>query len=182
MKKKILTLFCAILSTSIWGAIDEVTVIKNYVNGAESTVVKLKKIAPDTYRLHIPAKEMSTSKRGYNKLESIDIKRDEAKAAKGEEGYWVLADGRMGKFDKDNGKLTERRQPMPLYGVKKGDNAFVGIVKGLKYEFSMIVDVKDGLYDIYPRFHIRAIFSNITPAFMIPYEDLIIDFTHFKGK
>ncbi|MBE6414615.1 MAG: hypothetical protein E7035_08720 [Verrucomicrobiaceae bacterium] len=183
MRKTILTLFCALLSTSIYAAIDQVTVIKNLEDGKQiTTVEKLTKVGPNTYRLHIPMSDMTTSRRGYNKIQSIDIKRDEAMAVKGDEGYWVLADGRLGKFDKDNGTLIERRHPMPLYGVKKGNEAFVGIIKGLKYEFSMVVDVKNGSYDIFPRFHIRAMFSNNAKTFMLPYEDLIIDFTHFKGK
>ncbi len=157
-----------------WAAIDEVQVIKTFTDGKTKTqTYKLKKIDKDTYRLQIPVAEMGVWR--WNKAGTIDIKREEATAFKGDKGYWVLADGRMGKFNHDEGKLTERRNPMPIYGVKKDNEAFVAIVKGLKYEFSMNIEVKDGKYEIYPRFLLSDLYTK-------PYEDIIIDFTHFKGK
>jgi hypothetical protein len=59
--------------------------------------------------------------------------------------------------------------------VKKGDKAFVAIIKGLVYEFSTMINVKDGKYEIFPHFHLKEIYTK-------PYEDIIIDFTHFEGK
>ena len=169
-------IFAAGMFSTAFAAIDEVKVVKVLSDGSKSEKPqKLEKIGESTYRLIIPANELKSSREtGWRAVEYVDIKRDEATAQKGEEGYWVLADGRLGKFDHDKGNLTERRNPMPLYGVKKGDTAFVGIVKGLKYEFSTVVDVKDGKYEIYPHFHIKEIF-------MKPYEDIVIDFTHFNG-
>ena len=175
--KKILKTLALLASVAIasqaWAVVDQVKVVKTFTSGKSKTqTYKLQKISDDTYRLRIPVEEMGVWK--WSQAGEIDIKREEATANKGDDGYWVIADGRMGKFNHDNGTLKERRNPMPLYGVKKGDEAFVGIVKGLKYEFSMIVDVKDGKYEIFPRFHIDALHTK-------PYEDIIIDFTHFKG-
>lgn len=104
----------------------------------------------------------------------LDILSADAEANKGDAGYWILADGRLGHFDKSDGYLYERRQPMPLYGVKKGGRAFVAIVKGLKYEFAMIVEAKGGAYKIFPRFLTGEIYGGA-------YEDLIIDFHYYEG-
>ncbi len=130
--------------------------------------IKLKEQTDSSLRLIIPKEKIDKN------VKYLDVLTTDATANKGENGYWVLADGRMGLFNKDNGYLYERRNPMPLFGVKKGDSAFVAIVKKLKYEFAMIVDVKDGKYTIYPRFLIREMGS--------VYEDLVIDFHYFKGK
>ncbi len=177
MKKILKYVACSallVLASNVFAVIDEVQVVKTFTTGSKKTqTYKLKKIDKDTYRLQIPVEEMGVWK--WSKAGTIEIKRPEATALKGEAGYWVLADGRMGKFNHDEGMLTERRNPMPLYGVKKGDEAFVAIVKGLRYEFSMVVDVKDGKYEIYPRFLLEDLHTK-------PYEDIIIDFTHFKGK
>ncbi|MDD5502394.1 MAG: DUF5696 domain-containing protein [Candidatus Thermoplasmatota archaeon] len=182
MKKSSKALACLFLTagmlSSAFAAIDEVNVVTTFINGSKSEKVhKLEKIGKSTYRLKIPADQLKSCKEnGWRPVDYVEIKRDEATAQKGEDGYWVLADGRLGKFDKEKGNLTERRNPMPLYGVKKGDDAFVGIVKELKYEFATVVDVKDGKYEIYPRFLIKEIYMKK------PYEDIVIDFTHFKGK
>ena len=161
----------AALALGAYAAPDEATVRTNYASGNKTETVKLDKVGANTYRLRIPAAKISQ----YWKIESVDIIHSEAVAKTGDDGYWVLADGRLGKFNHAKGVLEERRHPMPLYGVKKGDSAFVGIVKGLKYEFSVRVDVKDSVYKIYPRFKIAELHTK-------PYEDIIIDFTFFKGK
>jgi len=182
MKKNSKALACLFLTagmlSSAFAAIDEVNVVTTFLNGSKSEKVqKLEKIGESTYRLKIPADQLkSCRENGWRAVDFVEIKRDEADAKKGDEGYWVLADGRLGKFDKDSGNLTERRNPMPLYGVKKGDDAFVGIVKELKYEFATVVDVKDGKYEIYPRFLIKELYMNK------PYEDLVIDFTHLRAR
>ncbi len=139
-------------------------------------VFKLEKLDKDTMRLRIPAKTFSGwGSFSYRKVKHVDIISEDATAQKGEKGYWVLADGRMGEFTHDQGNITERRNPMQMYGFKKGDEAFVAIVKELKYEFSMVVDVENGVYKMFPRFHIEEIG-------MPPYQDIVIDFTYFKGK
>ncbi len=163
-----LILVCAL--SSVGFCVEKVTVrtVKND-GKVIAKEVALKQMPDGAFRLLVPIRELSKN------VSYIDVLTSDAIAKKGEEGYWVLSDGRMGAFTRDSGKLSERRNPMPLYGVKKGDSAFVGIVKGLKYEFSTNVDVENGVYKIYPRFLIKDIIFS-------PYEDLIIDFYNFKGK
>ena len=174
--KKLVVASLALVAINAYAAIDEVKVVKTFLdNSTQETTYKLKKINNNTYRLHLPVKNFGHGKWSYRGVVTIDVKRDEATAMKGEEGYWILPDGRMGKFKHDKGKLQERRNPMSMYGVKKGNEAFVGIINTLKWEYSSVVEVINGKYEIYPRFHIQDIHTK-------PYEDIIIDFTHFKGK
>ncbi len=134
-----------------------------------SNDVKLQDMGENVFRLRISKEELSKG------VKYVQVFLPESTAEKGDDGYWVLADGRMGHFTRDNGRIYEPKSPMSLYGVKKGDTAFVGIVKGLKYEFVMVVEVKEGKYRIFPSFHIADIGVK-------PYEDLIIDYTYFYGK
>ena len=106
---------------------------------------------------------------------TLDVKFDFAKAKKGEKGYFVFSDGRLGSFKLDNAIMQERRNPMPIFGMKIGDTAFVAIVKGLKYEFSTIAEARGGLYGLYPRFHIGELGGPV-------YEDIVIDVTFFEGR
>ncbi|MBE6413900.1 MAG: hypothetical protein E7035_05030 [Verrucomicrobiaceae bacterium] len=168
-----LTAFSLFAATS-FGAIDEVIVQRNLSNGKVKTqTVKLQKVNENTYRLHIPVDKMGTWK--WTGVDSIDVKREEATAMKGDAGYWVTSNMALGRFSRDNGKYHLRKNMMPMFGVKKGDKAFVAIIKGLVYEFSTMINVKDGKYEIFPRFHLKEIYTK-------PYEDIIIDFTHFEGK
>ncbi len=175
--KKIKILSFAILSlftTVSFATIDEVIVQRNLSNGKVKTEkVKLQKINENTYRLHIPVDKMGTWK--WTGVDSIEIKREEATANKGDDGYWIMSNNALGYFTRDNGRYALRKNFMPMFGVKKGNNAFVAIIKTLKYEFSTIVSVKNGKHEIFPRFHIKEIYTK-------PYEDIIIDFTHFEGK
>ncbi len=176
--KNILFVSAILLSTQAFCAVDEVLVERHYDGGKVGReTVKLQKVDKNTYRLHIPVDTFSKRKHWikWEDIDHIDIKHSEALANTGDKGYWVLADGRLGSFKAQSGILEERRHPMPLFGFKRGEQAFVGIVKGLKYEFSVVVDVKDSKYQMFPRFKIRDLHTK-------PYEDIIIDFTFFKGK
>ncbi len=169
MKKYFCMLASALFALSSY-AVESVVVRTVYNSGkTESKTVNLAKQKDGAYRLSIPVVELSKD------INFIDVHTDDAQAKKGDDGYWVLSDGRSGRFYRTYGRIVERRNPMPLYGVKKGDSAFVGIVKGLKYEFEMHIDVEDGNYTIYPRFLIKGIE-------FAPYEDLVVDFYNFKGK
>lgn len=132
----------------------------------EQEVKKLKRLKKNVYRLEMPISEIYGLK---------DIKIIAGEAKKGDKGYFVLADGRLGEFTADDGKLRERRNPMSLIGFVKGEDGFVGIVKGLKNEFSSFVEVNEGNYSVGLIFHIEGIEFD-------PYEDLVIDFHNLKGS
>jgi hypothetical protein len=130
---------------------------------------QLEKTGPNVYRLRIPIGEIARD------TETIDVVFDSATAKKGEEGYFVVSTGVLGTFREEKGKLEERRNPMPIFGMKNSRGAFVGIVKGLKYEFKTVVDVTNGVYTIFPRFLIKEMAFD-------PYEDLVVDFCALEGS
>ncbi len=128
----------------------------------------LEKAMDGVHRLKIPIKDITRD------IDAIDIISADATAKQGEEGYFVLSTGVMGTFREEKGQLEERRNPMPIFGMKNPRGAFVGIVKGLKYEFKTVVDVTHGVYTIFPRFLIKEMA-------VAPYEDLLVDFCALKG-
>lgn len=166
----ILSFIVATQAVAITDSVGVITKLKN--GGATEENVKLEKIDAKTMRLRIPFKKHSRGK--WLQIDYIDIVNPDAIATKGEKGYWVLSDGRMGKFTHDNGLIVEPRNPLQMFGFKKGDEAFAAIIKGLKYEFVMVLEVKNGKYKLFPRFKIADIGMPI-------YEDLVIDFVYFGG-
>jgi len=129
----------------------------------------LERTAPSVYRLDVPIRKLTRD------IDTVDVLFDSATAKKGEPGYFVVSTGLLGSFREDKAELIERRNPMPIFGMKNPRGTFVGIVKGLKYEFSTVVEVKDGTYEIFPRFLIKAMVFD-------PYEDLIVDFCLLDGN
>lgn len=160
----VLTVFC---STAL--AAETATVrVKTTDGKVEAKTATLVQTAANVFRLQIPAQDIAGN------VEHIEVVYDLATAKKGDEGYFVVSDGRRGFFRADSGRLEERRNPMPLFGMKTSRGTFVGIVKGLKYEFSTVVEVKEGVYTMYPRFLIKAMA-------IAPYEDVLIDFYRLEG-
>lgn len=143
--------------------------IKKTDGQTEERVQALKKTGTDVFRLEIPIREICKN------TEHVDIVFDTATGKRGEEGYFVVSTGVLGTFHEENGKLEERRNPLPIFGMKNSRGAFVGIVKGLKYEFKTIVEVTNGVYTIFPRFLIKEMAVD-------PYEDLVVDFCALKGS
>lgn len=141
---------------------------KTLAGGTEARTNGLQRVARNVYRLAIPARELAQG------VDAVDVVFDGATAHKGEPGYFVVSTGLLGSFHEETGLLIERRNPMPIFGMKTPRGAFVGIVKGLKYEFSTVVEVKNGAYAIYPRFLVKE----MTFA---PYEDLVVDFCLLEG-
>ena len=143
--------------------------IKKTDGKTEEKVQALEKTGPNVFRLKIPIKDITRD------IDTIDIVSDAATAKKGEAGYFVVSTGLLGTFREDQGLLEERRNPMPLFGMKTPRGAFVGIVKGLKYEFKTVVTVTNGVYEIFPRFLIKEMVFD-------PYEDIVVDFHTLEGS
>ncbi len=168
MKKYLSIVGACIFSASLC-AIDYVDLhIKNTDKNEIKQTHSLQKMPDGAMRLTIPAAQLLN-------VDYLDIRSSMLDAKKGESGYWVLADGRAGGFTRENGSLVERRNVMPLFGVKKGDKSMLVLVKGLKYEFATHIEVKDGKYNIFPRFLVQGIG-------FAPYEDLVVDFYELSGK
>ena len=95
---------------------------------------------------------------------------DFAVAHKGEPGYWVFPDGRIGSFREDNGslRLIKGKNFMPMYGMKTPRATWVAIVKGLPWYYEVDVVAKDGRYTM------SAAWSETLARC---YEDLVIEWT-----
>lgn len=160
-----LTVFCGV------AAVAETAVVRvEYTDGRiEQTSRELARVGAGVFRLKIPTTAIASN------TACIDVIYDHATAKKGEDGYFVMADGRLGTFRLDSGRIEERRNPMPLFGMKNAQGAFVEIVTGLKYEFATIVEARNGEYKIYPRFLIKEMV-------FAPYEDIVIDFHNYTGE
>ena len=177
MRKTILSLvaFASILcaGTNASAIADSVTVVLNLEGGKTTSYeAKLQKTGEDTRRLVIPFNKLGAR---WSAIKRLDVINPDSVAAKGDDGYWITSDGALGTFRADDAQFILRKNRMPLYGFKKGNEAFVAIMKTLQYEFSTIIDVKNGVYTVFPAFHINEIG-------MPPYEDIVIDYTYFKGK
>ena len=169
MKKSVLLALAVVFAASAFADIDKVFVkIKEKGKPAVETVMTLPQVAPNVWRLQIPAAQIS------DKLEYIDVVNCAAKAKKGESGYFVLPPNSIGTYRLDKGSV--RGGPvMAMYGMKTPRDCFVAIFKGLAYENSFYVDVKDGVY----KMSSRALANSFPDG--KAYEDLIIDFCKLEG-
>ncbi len=146
-------------------AINKAQIRTTYTNGSTSVQNVSLWQSPDAgaMRVHIPASTIGSN------VKYIDVVLDTARAVKGEDGYFVLGDSRLGTFKLSDGYLSCNRVVMPIMGMKNPRETWVAIIKGLKYEFSFIATAKYGVYEVYPRFNIEEIRR-------APYEDIIVDF------
>ncbi len=150
--------------------------LRENLTAPEVEVIKLQKQKDGALRVRIPADKISKG------AQIIEIVADFMSAKKGEAGYYVMPDGRMGTFRLDNGFVDDAHRlkasgkhwirpfsVLPIFGMKNERGTFVGVIKGLNLESSCTTEAKAGTYSIYPRFYIKEIGSK-------PYEDIIIDF------
>ena len=104
----------------------------------------------------------------------VSVKPAFSVARKGEPGYYVNPYGALCTFRLDKGSYSIRKNwfPMPVYGMKTPRAAFVAIVTGMKYEFSLVANVKDGVYSCFTAFDM-----DVARA----YEDIAIDYVFLSG-
>lgn len=62
---------------------------------------------------------------------------------------------------------------MTFYAYRRGTRAVMAIVSGMRYEYSLVIGVRDGGYYLYPRFVLEGAGA---------YEDIEIRFVHFHGN
>ncbi len=143
--------------------------ITNKKGNINVKTIELKEVGKGVERLEIPIRDIPLD------TKYIDVVHQYTKAKKGDEGYWVFPNGMIGTFRLDNAKFSRRHQPLHVYGVKTKSKTVAAIATGLKFEYSLNVVVKNGNYEIFPRYEIEKMgFS--------PYEDIVIDYYTLTGN
>jgi len=105
-------------------------------------------------------------------VKHVDFMYDFFNAKVGDEGYFItdaeVNGTMMTKFTKrDNCEKVQIFSFVSCYGWNKGKDGILGIVTGMRYDMTMVLGVKDGLYYTYPRI--------LTDGDM-PYEDIKIEY------
>ena len=137
MKKISFFIFILLISNFLL-AINKAQIRTTYTDGSTSVQTVTLSQSPDAgaMRVHIPASNIVSN------VKYIDVVLDTARAVKGEDGYFVLGDSRLGTFKLSEGSLLCNRVVMPIMGMKTPRETWVAIIKGLKYEFSFKVTAK----------------------------------------
>ncbi len=103
----------------------------------ETKRVKLDEVEKGVWRLCIPKADLVGKD-----IDCIDVLGGTAIAKKGEDGYFIGSNSDMGTFRLNNGNYINRRNMMTMFGMKTPRATFVGIVKGLPYEYSTVVETR----------------------------------------
>ncbi len=119
-------------------------------------------------RLHIPAESLSKN------VEYVTVRMPHWKAKKGDAGWYLLPNSSLVRFTQDEGKIRTHF-PMTMFAVKKENTCEQVIIKGLAYECTLELVVKNGEYDIF--LILRG--GNLGEK---SYEDFIVDFHELKGN
>ena len=89
-------------------------------------------------------------------VRAIRVLPDFAKAAVGEDGYYLEPSGNCGRFkprkEPAERKSSASRLHMPVYGMKTSRGAFLAIATGMAYHASIHVKVTNGVYEVAFRF------------------------------
>ena len=155
-----MTLSAALLARALTTADAVITKLDGAV---QTKKIALQKQADGAMRAQIPVADITRD------IKTIDIVADDARAQKGERGFFVLGDSSYGEFTRDNGFYQPYWPHMPIFGMKNAKGAFVAIAKGLELEQKPVIEAKNGTYTLFARFDIPAMYFDA-------YEDLIVDF------
>ena len=114
--------------------------------------------------LTIPAEDVGSG------VKTLDVIPSFATARTGEDGYFLLPSGILGRFHETTGAFSEGegRNYMPFYGMKTPRDTFCLIAKGMSWRYATRVEAKKGLYTMYQRYNLGG---------DRPYEDFVLEFT-----
>lgn len=128
----------------------------------------------------------------YTKIDYIDFDKQRSEACVGAEGYFLalptgnhdyvendicgygFLDYGLTHFrEREDTLFINHRPKMYVYGVKRDDTCYLGIVTGLKFQSDFVLEIKSGKYYSYPRFLIEG--EDI-------YEDIAVELHFLEGK
>lgn len=97
-------------------------------------------------RYYVPAESIPDG------VSTLSIQLDQAKARKGDEGFWILERGCLGHFNKDHGSFGTTRNwlNLPYFGMKTPKRTFLAVMEGMRFEFKILGQIKNGRYSIAP--------------------------------
>jgi len=104
-------------------------------------------------------------------VERVEVRSPFMEAKRGEEGYWLLPDGRYGTFRLDEGQClgAHRRSILPIFGMKTPRGAYLGVVRGMRLAADLSLAAEQGTYRLWTTFRLAETGG-------VPYEDASIDF------
>ena len=112
-------------------------------------------------------------------LQYLDVLPDYFTANAGDEGFMLIPCIEGSHYSaltffrpRENVEEVFPDSSMPLYACRRGGQTVLAIVTGMKFNYSLVLGVRDGRYYLYPRFRL-----NEEKA----YEDIEIRFQHFSG-
>lgn len=163
----------AVAACAAWaaGPLDRAEVAVERLDGTvETNEVRLARQADGAWRFAFPTIRMTPD------IRSIRVLNLAGRCRTGEPGWWMLNDGRWGAYTRTDGAPLHIPLRTTLFGGKTGPQAaWCGIVKGMRYETTEAVGVKDGVYEHDVQLRLTAVGFN-------PYEDFVIDFYPLAGE
>ena len=98
------------------------------------------------------------------------VKIVRARVPAGSPGYWVNSDGELGTFKarERDGARRSGRPHMPFFGAVLPEGAFVAIVTGMPYNYSFMVELKKGVYELSMAydFHMEDVYEDLAVSFV----------------
>lgn len=108
----------------------------------------------------------------YTKINYIDFGYDYFNAGNDEDGYLVYHQVLYQFGSRVDREHCHRNNELPIYGVKRGEEAMVAIVTGMPHDFDICYGTKSGTNYIYARFNIDG---------ETPYEDICVQYHALHG-
>ena len=112
-------------------------------------------------------------------IKYLDVLPDYLTADAGDEGFMLIPSIEGSHYSaltffrpRENCEEIFPDSSMPIYACRRGDHTILAIVTGMKFDYSMVIGVRDGRYCLYPRFLLNGACA---------YEDIEIRFLHFRG-
>ena len=160
------TVLISMAGLALAGAAGERTVrtVATYLDGRKESHVYELPGDGSVATLTIPAADVGTG------VKTLDVIPSFATARTGEDGYFLLPSGILGRFHETNGAFSEGegRNYMPFYGMKTPRDTFCLIAKGMSWRYATRVEAKNGVYAMSQRYNLGG---------DRPYEDFVLEFT-----
>ena len=156
---------CAVVSVLACAASERtVRTVATYLDGRQESHVYELPGDGSVATLTIPASDVGTG------VKTLDVIPSFATARTGEDGYFLLPSGILGRFHETNGAFSEGegRNYMPFYGMKTPRDTFCLIAKGMSWRYATRVEAKNGVYAMSQRYNLGG---------DRPYEDFVLEFT-----